>query len=244
MWKKIVVLAFLASATCSPVQESGVAENLVGVVSKCIENDTSLCLKEKALKFTDRLAVAKSLDIYDGVTLINTGSARSARSYEPLAEEPKAREAQLEERIADNVGDFLENHVLQLRLSEPDNESRGLDEEARGKKKKKIKQLLPILLLLKLKLAALIPLFLGIIAFVAVKAVFLGKIAFAMNAINLIRKLLAAKGGSGGHSAPSTSYGAPHHHEEHPGYNYEPASQGWGRQANDAASLAYSGHLN
>ncbi|XP_049880854.1 uncharacterized protein LOC126377201 [Pectinophora gossypiella] len=240
MWKKIAVLAILASVQCSPVQDSGVAENLVGAVSECIDSDTSLCLKEKAYKFTERLAVSKNLDIFEGMTLINTGSARSARSYEPLAEEPKTRESQLEERIADNIGDFLDNHVLQLRLSEPDNESRGLDEEARGKKKKKIKQLLPILLLLKLKLAALIPLFLGIIAFVAVKAVFLGKIAFAMNAFNLIRKLLASKGG---HSSPSTSYGVPHHHEEHPGYNYEPA-QGWSRQAGDASSLAYSGQLN
>lgn len=45
MWKKIVVLAILASVQCNPVQESGIAENLVGVVTECIENDTSLCLK-------------------------------------------------------------------------------------------------------------------------------------------------------------------------------------------------------
>lgn len=109
----------------------------------------------------------------------------------------------------------------------------------RGKKKKKIKQLLPLLLLLKLKIAALIPLFLGIIAFVAVKAVFLGKIMFAMNAVNLIRKLLSSKGGSSG---GSISY-SPHHHEEHPGYSYEPASQGWSRKASDAQSLAYAGQL-
>ena len=77
----------------------------------------------------------KDLDIFEGMSLVNTGSARSARSYEPLAEEPKARELQIDERIADNVGDFLDNHVLQLRLSSPDDneESRGLDEE--GKKK-------------------------------------------------------------------------------------------------------------
>lgn len=77
----------------------------------------------------------KDLDIFEGMSLVNTGSARSARSYEPLAEEPKARELQIEERIADNVGDFLDNHVLQLRLSSPDDdeESRGFDEE--GKKK-------------------------------------------------------------------------------------------------------------
>jgi hypothetical protein len=113
---------------------------------------------------------------------------------------------------------------------------------ARGKKKKKIKQLLPILLLLKLKLAALIPLFLGIIAFVAAKAVLLGKIAFAMNAVSLVRKLLGKSGGGGGSSFGSIGYAPAHHHEEHPGYNYEPA-QGWSRQAGDAQSLAYGGQL-
>lgn len=85
--------------------------------------------QEKALKYTERLAISKNLDIFEGMSLINTGSARSARSYEPLSAEPKARELQIDERIADNVADFLENHVLQLSLTEPDNESRGLDEE-------------------------------------------------------------------------------------------------------------------
>ncbi|KAJ8709512.1 hypothetical protein PYW08_009516 [Mythimna loreyi] len=242
MWKNIALLAILASVKCNPVQENGVAENLVGAVSECIETDTSLCLKEKALKFTERLSILKDVDIFEGMSLVNTGSARSARSYEPLAEEPKARELQIDERIADNVGDFLDNHVLQMRLSSPDDgESRGLDEEARGKKKKKIKKLLPLLLLLKLKMAALIPVFLGIIAFAAIKAVFLGKIAFAMSAFSLIRKLLAKKGGS---SSSSVSYAAPAHHDEHPGYSYEPASQGWSRSAKDGASMAYAGQLN
>lgn len=110
---------------------------------------------------------------------------------------------------------------------------------ARGKKKKKIKKLLPLLLLLKLKMAALIPLFLGIIAFVAVKAVFLGKIAFAMSAFSLIRKLLAKKGGSSG----GASYAAPQHHDDHGGYSYEPANQGWSRSI-DGASMAYAGQIN
>ncbi|XP_072935250.1 uncharacterized protein [Epargyreus clarus] len=237
MWKKVTVFALLASVHCGPV-ENGLAENLVGAVSECIENDTSLCLKEKAYKLTERLAGAKDLNIFEGMSLIKTGSSRSARSFEQLAEDPKTREAQLEERIATNVGDFLDDHVLQLRLTDGAEESRDLDEEARGKKKKKIKQLLPLLLLLKLKMAALIPLFLGVIAFVAIKAVFLGKIAFAMNAFTLIRKLLSKNHSSGG----SISYAAPHHHDEHPGYSYEPA-QGWSRKVNDAQSLAYSGQF-
>lgn len=95
---------------------------------------------------------------------------------------------------------------------------------------------------MKLKLAALVPIFLGIIAFVAVKAVFLGKIAFAMSAFSMIRKLLAKKGG--GSSSSSVSYAAPAHHEEHPGYSYEPASQGWSRSAKDGAAMAYAGQLS
>lgn len=45
MWKNIALLAILASVKCNPVQENGVAENLVGAVTECIESDTSLCLK-------------------------------------------------------------------------------------------------------------------------------------------------------------------------------------------------------
>ncbi|XP_047513031.1 uncharacterized protein LOC125054924 [Pieris napi] len=241
MWKLIACVALLALVKSSPV-EYGIGENIVGAVSECVDNDTSLCLKEKALKVTEKLAITKDVSIIDGLTLVNTGSARSARSYEQLSADPKERESQLEERIVNNVGDFLDNHVLQLRLSDDSEESRGLDEEGRGKKKnkKKLKQLLPILLLLKLKMAALIPLFLGIIAFVAVKAVFLGKIAFAVQAVSLIRRLLSKNNQSSGNAI---SY-APAHAEEHPGYSYEPAaSGGWSRKVNDAQSMAYAGQL-
>ncbi|CAG4970415.1 unnamed protein product [Colias eurytheme] len=242
MWKIIASLAVLALVRSSPV-EYGVGENIVGAVSECIDNDTSLCLKEKALKLTEKLAITKDVNLLEGLTLVNTGSVRSARSYEQLSADPKERESQLEERIVENVGDFLDNHVLQLRLSDDSGESRGLDEEGRGKKKKnkkKLKQLLPILLLLKLKMAALIPLFLGIIAFVAVKAVFLGKIAFAVNAISLIRRLLSKNNKD--HSSGGAISFAPAHTEEHPGYSYEPA-QGWSRKVNDAQSMAYAGQL-
>lgn len=70
------------------------------------------------MKYTENLALSKDLTIIDGVSFARTGngSPRSARSYEPLAEDPKAREQQVEERILDNVVDFLDNHALQLRM--------------------------------------------------------------------------------------------------------------------------------
>ncbi|XP_023950836.2 uncharacterized protein LOC112055078 [Bicyclus anynana] len=238
MWKRIALIAVLASVRCSPVEHS-IEENLVGAVSECIDKDTSLCLKEKALKYTERLAITKDINLFEGMTLINTGSARSARSYEQLSENPKTREMQIDERIANDVGDFLDNHVLQLRLSDSEDSTAVDEEEGRGKKggKKKIKKILPLLLLLKLKLAALVPLFLGIIAFAAVKAVFLGKIAFALNAFSVIRKLLSKNS----HGSSAVSY--TQHHDDHSGYNYEPA-QGWSRKVNDGQSMAYAGQLS
>lgn len=85
------------------------------------------------MKFTEKLSISKDLNIFEGMSLINTGSARSARSFEQLSEDPKTREVQIEERIATNVGDFLDNHVLQLRLSEDSGEARDLDEEGNKK---------------------------------------------------------------------------------------------------------------
>lgn len=73
-------------------------------------------LQEKALKYAETLSSAREMSIAEGVTLLGTGSPRSARALEPLSEEPKAREAQVEARLVDSAADFLENHVLQFKL--------------------------------------------------------------------------------------------------------------------------------
>lgn len=81
------------------------------------------------MKLTDNLAASKDLNLADGISFSRTGSPRSARSYEPLAAEPKAREQQVEERILDNVVDFLDSHALQLRMPKAFEEDNSVDEE-------------------------------------------------------------------------------------------------------------------
>ncbi|XP_041985130.1 uncharacterized protein LOC121737542 [Aricia agestis] len=224
--KACIVLCLVALTAAKPVEE---ADKFVSGLRDCLETDTMLCLKEKAMKFTDNLAVAKDFSLVDGISFSRTGSPRSARSYEPLPEDPKAREMMVEERILDNVVDFLDSHTLQLRMPRSLlDEENSVDEEGRGKKKKKLKKLLPILALIKLKLAALIPLFLGIIAFAVFKAYILGKIAFIAAAFGAIKKLLESKKSSGWSEPP---------HEEH---GWE-SSGGWGR-SQDAQNLAYAAH--
>lgn len=81
------------------------------------------------MKYTENLAMSKDLSLVDGVSFARTGSPRSARSYEPLAEDPKAREQQVEERILDNVVDFLDSHALQLRMPKAFEEDNSVEEE-------------------------------------------------------------------------------------------------------------------
>ncbi|GBP17585.1 hypothetical protein EVAR_12297_1 [Eumeta japonica] len=103
---------------------------------------------------------------------------------------------------------------------------------ARGKKKK-LKQLLPLLALAKLKITALIPLFLGIIAFAALKALMLAKVSLLVAGIIALKKLLAHK-----HHESYEVVAHPHHEEHIPA-----SGHGWGRSADDAQDLAYSGHI-
>ncbi|CAH2097086.1 unnamed protein product [Euphydryas editha] len=230
--KAFIVVCLVAVAAAMPTsKEDGVMEKFISTLRDCVETDTMLCLKEKAMKFTENLAVSKDLSLVDGITFARTGSPRSARSYDPLPEDPKSRELQVEERIMDNFVDFLDSHALQLRMPKSFTEDNSVEEEGRGKKKKKLKKLLPILALIKLKLAALVPLFLGIIAFAVFKFYILGKIAFIAAAIGALKKLLESKSKSGGGwSEPA--------HEEH---GWE-SGGGWGR-SQDAQSMAYAAHV-
>lgn len=229
----VFALLLVASARGMPAQEkeNGIVGSVLGAVKECVEGDVSLCLKEKALKYVDSITSAREMSLADGVTLMGTGSPRSARALEPLSEEPKAREAQVESRLLDSAADFLENHVLQFRMpkSTVEGMKRSL-EEARGKKKK-LKALLPLLAIAKLKITALIPLFLGIIAFAAAKAVLLAKLALLVAGIIALKKLLAHK-----HHHESYEVVAHPHHEEH-GHEH-----GWGRSVDDSQNLAYSAY--
>ncbi|XP_022127807.2 uncharacterized protein LOC111002026 [Pieris rapae] len=234
--KVLLLLVCVAVVAAKPTTEDEVMGSVVGVVKSCAEKDVSLCLKEKALKYAENLASAREISITDGVTLIGTGSSRGARSFEPLSEEPRAREDQVESRLLDAAAEFLENHVIQLRVPKGtvDDVKRSL-EEGRGKKKK-LKQLLPIFALLQLKIQSLIPLFLGIIAFAAVKGLLLAKAALLASALLLLKKLLSKH-----EHHESYEVVAHPHHEEH--FAHASPHGGWGR-SQDAQEMAYNAYSN
>ncbi|XP_072935226.1 uncharacterized protein [Epargyreus clarus] len=229
--KAFFILCLVGAVVAMPTKEDGAMERFISALRDCVDTDTVLCLKEKAMEYTKNLATSKDINLADGVGFAQTGRPRSSRSYDPLSQDPKVREMQVEERIMENVVDFLDSHVLQLRMPRSFTEDNEVDEEGRGKKKKKLKKLLPILALIKLKLAALVPLFLGIIAFAVFKAYLLGKIAFIAAAFGALKKLLESKKSSGWSEPP---------HEEH-GWE-SGGGGGWGR-SQEAQNLAYAGHV-
>lgn len=105
-----------------------------------------------------------------------------------------------------------------------------LSSVARGKSKKTKKLLLPLLLLFKLKAAALLPLVLGFLALIAFKALIIGKLALLLSGIIGLKKLFESK-----HSAQNYEVvGHPHtSFDEHSHYS---------RSMDDAHNLAYAAH--
>ncbi|XP_051169745.1 uncharacterized protein LOC127287065 [Leptopilina boulardi] len=239
MMKFVVVLSLAAATFAAPasqeVQQRSLFEEAIDVYSSCAdENDMAVCLKLKALNFVDRAARSAEFDITDDLKIVQTDEAKNSRAdygrslneiESSLPTEIEAREAAVDKALFDRTAKFLSTHTVELNLG--DESSRSL-EEGRGKKKKIVKSLIPLLLLLKLKFAALIPIAIGVLAFLALKALVFGKIALVISAILGLQKLMGAK---------HQTYEVPHHEEHH--------EHGWGRSANSweqASDLAYNAY--
>lgn len=237
-----ILLAVAATTTAAPAaasqqEEPSVLEEALDVYASCSsgEEDVSVCLKLRALRFVDRVARSSAdIEIADGFKIVQTEEAKTSRAdngrslndiESSLPAEAGAKEAVIDQAILDRTAKFLSTHTVELSL--PEDVSRSFD-EARGKKKKIVKSLLPILLLLKLKAAALIPIALGGLALLALKALAIGKIALIISAIIALQKLFANKHQSYEVVAhPVHSYGQEDHH-------------GWARSS--GADLAYKAY--
>ncbi|CAI6367979.1 unnamed protein product [Macrosiphum euphorbiae] len=204
--------------------ESAGLEKVYKVMQDCSEKNMATCLKMRALQYVDRaLRKTDSIDVFDGISLVKSESVESSRGLNgrSLAEseleeaQPKdddEKDAQVENLLLDRVARFLESHTLQLKVPESSISGmrRSLD-EARGKKKKHQKMLMPLLMLLKMKAIALVPLAIGALALLAFKALVVGKIALVLAVVMGIQKLLA-------NSKSQQSYEVvshPHYTEEH-----------------------------
>ncbi|XP_045780809.1 uncharacterized protein LOC123877903 [Maniola jurtina] len=223
---------------------------LNSVISDCFETESPMsCLKVKVLSF---------LDTKLGV------SSESARALD---------EKNIDKVIFDRVGRILNQNEFRFQLPEFIFQSaevsyradRGFDVdfpetdaengEARGILKKKL--LLPVLLLLKLKMKALMPILVAIIGIKAVKALILSKLAITLVVGFLVYNLIMKKGAmpmmmapteppAAQYGPPANQYGPPSTPASAPqdSYNpqWEPAGSGPYARVWDPSQLAYSSY--
>ncbi|KAJ6637530.1 hypothetical protein Bhyg_10261 [Pseudolycoriella hygida] len=204
------------------------------MIKECGDNSMFLCMKERALRYVD--GTDGDIQLGEGVSFLQTEPMSQGRSLNEnnLPAEPEAREIEVDSLLVDRVARFLATHTLQFKVPKDSIEDLQTSlEEARGKGggggKKHRKYLMPLLLLFKLKAAALLPLVLGFLALVAFKALIIGKLALLLSGIIGLKKLFESK-----HSSQSYEVVASPHQsfDEHGHYGRSSAGH----------SLAYSAH--
>ena len=265
MYKKfisVLCLVAIASASVLPSDETrGHARNAIGgesdimdsIYNDCLRKDSVSCVKYKLFNFVDKVLSARDqFALTEGVTVVKTegaeqtGAPRSASSDESF-----------ESLALSRISNFLNGHTIKVELKGAEivsavqstgraledvseslfgNDDPNTPEESRGKKKKAAKIFGPILALVALKAAALLPLLLGAIALIAGKALLIGKIALVLSAIIGLKKLLSQE-----KHVTYEVVAHPHHSSSH-SVSHDSYGGGYSGGGSDSSSYASSGH--
>ncbi|XP_046869317.1 uncharacterized protein LOC6637560 [Drosophila willistoni] len=188
-----------------------------------------LCMKERALHYF--ATENGDVRLTEGIALVKTDDIPVGRSLNDvqLPEEVEARESEVDSLLVERVARFFRTHTLQFKVPKDSIQDmqRAL-EESRGKKKEKKKYLMPLLMLFKLKMVALLPLAIGFLAVISFKALVIGKIALLLSGIIGLKKLLESK------KENYEVVAHPHYEHEH--------SYGRSLQCGEAQNLAYAAY--
>lgn len=210
-----LVCIFLVTVSALPAEETrGSSRNAVGsdnelmdsIYTDCLRKDSVNCVKYKLVSFVDKVVGARdTFALTEGVTVVKVPGAEQEGAPRAISGDES-----IESLIFSRVQNFLNTHTVKVELKGSDivsavsSTGRALEDvsenmfgddegkdEARGKKKKAVKMLGPLLAMMALKAAALLPLMLGAIALIAGKALLIGKIALVLSAIIGLKKLLS-----------------------------------------------------
>jgi uncharacterized membrane protein YgcG len=160
----------------------------------------------------------------------------------------------IESLILSRVQSFLQSHTIKVELKGADvvsavsSTGRALEDvsenifgddeqgEGRGKKKKAAKILGPLIAMIALKAAALLPLLLGAIALIAGKALLIGKIALVLSAVIGLKKLLSQE-----KHVTYEVVAHPHHTSSHTSSSHGDASSSFAGGFSGSDSGSYGG---
>jgi hypothetical protein len=233
--KHFCIILALVALTSAASETDGVLSTALKFVKDCGDKSMVLCLKERALKIVD--TSTGDVELGEGIKLAQTGEPAQGRSLNEihLSDDEEQRESEVNALLVDRIARFMSSHTLQIKVPESSIKDiqRSFD-EARGKGKKGKKMLLPLLLLFKLKAAALLPLAIGFLALISFKALVIGKIALILSAIIGLKKLF-----DGGKSTQSYEVVAHPHHSYSSSYDDH---HGAYKRSVDAQKMAYSAY--
>lgn len=226
----IAFVAILAVASAAQSETDSLLSSALTFVKDCGDKSMVLCLKERALHYVDQ--TNGNVEVTEGITFVQSEQpAAGGRSLNEIAlpTEPEARENEIDSLLVDRVARFMGTHTLTFKVPKDSisDMKRSMDEARKGKKAKKF--LLPLLLLFKLKAAALLPLAIGALALIAFKALVIGKLALLLSGILGLKKLFESKG--------TQSYEV----VAHPHASYDEHHGHYARSF-DAQNLAYAAH--
>lgn len=254
-----LVCLLIVSASALPAEETrGHPRNAINsdndlmdsIYSDCLRKDSVSCVKYKLFNFVDKMMGARdTFALTEGVTVVKVpgteqeGAPRSINADDSI-----------ESLIMSRVQSFLQSHTIKVELKGADvvnavsSTGRALEDvsenifgddeqgEARGKKKKAAKLLGPLMGLIALKAAALLPLLLGAIALIAGKALLIGKIALVLSAVIGLKKLLSQE-----KHVTYEVVAHPHHTSSHTSSHSDAGSFSGGFSGSDAGSYGSGG---
>ncbi|XP_014212872.1 uncharacterized protein LOC106642569 [Copidosoma floridanum] len=235
-------------------------------VDECLQKDSISCVQKSLFRQARGFFNQETFELVGGVSLVKSQGDRASRSdksivYEQEIEKAASvaeRQSALENFVGEGLNDFLYGRNLKINFSpalEKINESaralgesipvevrQAADEVAEGRGKKKLKKILPLLLLAKAKIGALATLAYFALALIAKKAIIASLISIAISAFVGLRSLWEKKGSATISAGfPSTGYNAGWSSSVSGGYP-SAGSAAWDDGHAYAQSQAFSGY--
>lgn len=157
----------------------------------------SACLKKKAITFFDRLGRIDTLPLAENLELVKAPGTDYAESIKNTSDDEAAtlgrtsRDDLLNDIILDRVSGLMNSFNVQIRLPKTSaGELKRSMEEGRGKMKKMMSMMMTGMMM---KMAAMIPMAMGVLFLLAGKALIISKIALVLSLIIGLKKLLSQK---------------------------------------------------
>lgn len=216
---KCVLLLFVCSAIVHGDEDGGILERgyraLYRVYEECQHRNMAVspCLKKKAIAFFERLGRIQALPIGDNLELVRVAPVSYGDTSRNLSDLEKtlartsgsATDEILNDVLLERMAALMNSFNVQISLPKTNSgELKRSVEEGRGKMKKMMGMMM---MGIAMKLAALVPIAIGVLFLLAGKALIISKIALVLSLIIGLKKLLSQKQGGHDHGGWQQSGG-------------------------------------